>query len=320
MMRIHQEVQSGSYPNASSLAREFEISTKSVYRDIEFMRSSRELPLDWDGSRNGFCYTEEVGSFPTIQISEGELVALFLAEKALQHYRGTSFERPLLSAIKKMTQSMPETISLDLSEAQQAISFSTRAEPILDLEIFDLVARATSQRQQLAIEYRKPGQTKAEERTIDPYHLANINGEWFLFAFDHLRQDMRTFVPTRIRSVKPTGVVFPRPKKFSLESRLRHSFGVHSGKALYDVVIRFDSRVADMIREKKWHDSQKLVDLEDGGVDLSFQLSSFREVERWVLSWGGDALALSPPELVASIRSAAERLRTAHTSGVEIPP
>ncbi len=315
MLRIHQAIQSGSYPNASRLAREFEISTKSIYRDIDFMRYNLELPLEWDGRKNGFYYTEEVSDFPSLQISEGELVALFVAEKALQQYRGTSFERPLLSALKKMSQTLPDTISLDLSEVQQTISFRTRAEPILDLQNFDTLARATAQRQQLSIDYRKPGQAKSESRTIDPYHLANINGEWFLFAFDHLRQDLRTFVPSRIKSVKPTGATFARPRKFSLESRLRHSFGVHSGKEVCDVVLRFDARVADIVREKKWHDTQQLRELPDGRLELSFRLSSLAEVERWVLSWGGEAVVVSPPELAESIRNAARNLLSAHPDG-----
>src|SRR5579864_5566188 len=142
MLRIHQLVQAGSFPNASSLAREIEVSTKTIQRDLEFMRERLSLPLGFDRLRNGFYYTAEVSAFPTMQITEGELFALVVAEKALQQYRGTSFERPLLSAIKKMEQSLPDTISLNLADVGQTISFRTRVEPILDLKIFDTLARA----------------------------------------------------------------------------------------------------------------------------------------------------------------------------------
>ncbi len=140
-----------------------------------------------------------------------------------------------------MEQALPDTISLNLADIEQTISFRTRAEPILDLKIFDALAKAVAQRQQLELHYRKPGQRKTEPRLVDPYHLANINGEWFLFAFDHARKDIRTFVPARIQSVKPTGKTFERPQKFSLEKRLRDSFGVHSGEGEYEVVIRFNA-------------------------------------------------------------------------------
>ena len=95
---------------------------------------------------------------------------------------------------------------------------------MVNLKIFDALGKAMAQRQQLELEYRKPGQREPELRVVDPYHLANINGEWFLFAFDHLRKDVRTFVPARIKAMKATGKTFARPQKFSLEKRLRDSF------------------------------------------------------------------------------------------------
>ena len=307
MLRIHQTLQGGSYPNATTLAHEIEVSTKTIQRDLEFMRDRLNLPIQYDASRNGYHYTGEVNAFPTMQITEGEIFALVVAEKALQQYRGTSFEKPLLSAIKKMEQALPDTISLNLADIEQTISFRTRAEPILDLKTFDVLAKAVAQRQQLEIYYRKPGQP-AEKRTVDAYHLANINGEWYLFAYDHARKDLRTFVPARIQSVKPTGKTFERTQKFSLEKRLRDSFGVHAGEGEFDVVIRFNARAADYIREKKWHPSQTLRELKGGGAELKMKLSSLAEVQRWVLSWGGDAQVLKPKELAESIRTAAQKI------------
>ncbi|HMP83325.1 MAG TPA: WYL domain-containing protein [Verrucomicrobiota bacterium] len=310
MLRIHQALQSGAYPNATKLARELEVSTKSIHRDIEFMRDRMNLPIEYDGARFGYHYTEEVSGFPTLQITEGELVALVIAEKALEQYRGTQFEKPLLSAIRKIEQSLPDTISLNLSDIENAISFRTRAEPVVNLEIFDAISKATASRRQIELTYRKAGSTQTEARLVDPYHLANINGEWYLFAWDHARKDIRTFVPGRVQSVRQTGKSFPRPEHFSLEKRLRDSFGVHSGSGQYDVVIRFSARVADYIREKKWHESQQLRGLKGGGVELTLKLSSLVEIERWILSWGADATVVKPRELVAAIKDSARRILT----------
>jgi predicted DNA-binding transcriptional regulator YafY len=308
MLRIHQELQSNKRPNAQRLAGELEVSAKSIRRDLEFMRDRLELPIAYDGSRRGFYYTEEVNAFPTVQITEGEIFALIVAEKALQQYRGTSFEKPLLSAIKKMEESLPDTISLNLDDIERTISFRTRAEQILNLEIFDMLTKATAQRRQIQMTYRKPGRRDTEQRIIDPYHLANINGEWYLFAYDHGRNDIRTFAPVRIQSVKQTGKSFARPEKFSLEQRLRGSFGVHSGQGEYDVVIRFEPRVADLVREKKWHESQQIRELKNGSVELHLKLSSLVEIERWVLGWGGDAKVLKPRELVDSVHESAKKI------------
>lgn len=307
-MRIHQAIQTGKYPNASKLAREMEVSTKSIHRDLEFMKYRLDLPLEFDARKNGYFYTQEVNAFPTLQITEGELFALLVAEKALQQYRGTTFEKPLVSAFKKMASSLPDTISFNIAEWEESISFRTSAEPILDQKVFETLSKAVSGRRQLKVNYRKPGQRDTEERLIDPYHLANINGEWFLFAYDHGRKDIRTFVPARIKSLEQTGKTFVRPQKFSLEKRLRDSFGVHSAEGEYEVVIQFSELVADYIREKKWHASQELRELEGGGVELRLKLSSLVEIQRWVLGWGGSAVVIQPKELKESMMNAAKKI------------
>jgi len=312
MLHIHNALQTGKFPNATKLGEELEVSPRSIARDIEFMRDRLELPIDYDPLKFGYFYTEEVGAFPSLKISEGELFALLVAEKALQQYRGTSFEKPLLSAFKKVSESLPDTISLNLSEWDDSISFRTSAEPILNLEAFDQLAQATARREQLKLVYRKPGQRAEEARIVDPYHLTNVNGEWFLFAYDHLRKAIRTFVPARIVRIEKTGEKFKRNSKFSIRNQLRNSFGVHSGQSQIKVVIEFSELVADYIREKKWHPSQEIKNLPKGGVELQMTLSSIVEVERWILSWGGNAKVIAPPDLVRNVRTAAEKLKEGH--------
>ena len=75
-------------------------------------------------------------------------------------------------------------------------------------------------------------------------------GNGFFFAHDHLRKDIRTFVPARVASIENAGKNFERPANFSLEKHLRDSFGVHAGKADYDIVIRFNESAANYVREK----------------------------------------------------------------------
>ena len=75
------------------------------------------------------------------------------------------------------------------------------------------------------------------------------------------------------------------------------------------MAIRFDELVSDYIREKRWHPSQQLIELEDGGVELRLKLSSLAEIQRWILSWGGQACALAPAELVESLKAAARMIQ-----------
>jgi len=308
MVHIHNRIQAGKYPNATTLSRELEVSVRSITRDLEFMRDRMSLPIVYDEVRHGFFYEGEVAAFPTVTISEGELFALAVAEKALQQYRGTSFEAPLMSALKKVSESLPDSISLNLNDWNDSISFRTSAETILNLEIFDKLSQTTSRKEQLELEYRKPGEKKPEKRVVNPYHLANVNGEWFLFAYDLLRKAIRTFVPARIVSVKTTGVKFEKDPKFSIRDELGSSFGVRSGTGKYKVVLRFSAKVADYIREKRWHATQKLRELPDGGVELTMTLSGLVEIERWILQWGGDAQVIGPDVLKEKIRTSAQTI------------
>jgi len=92
------------------------------------------------------------------------------------------------------------------------------------------------------------------------------------------------------------------------EKCLCDSFGVHFGEGEYEIIIRFNARATDYVREKKWHESQHLRELKSGGVELRMKLSSLMEIERWVLSWGGDATVAKPRELVEAVRKSAEAI------------
>ena len=123
---------------------------------------------------------------------------------------------------------------------------------------------------------------------------------------------MRTFAPARILEIKPTGKSFQRSQRFSLEQRLRDSFGVHSGQGEHNVVLRFNAAAADFIREKRWHPSQELRELRGGGVELRLRLSSLEEVARWVLTWAGGATVVQPRELADKVSTAARSILSAH--------
>ena len=308
MIRIHALLAAGKFPNATTIARALEVSTKTAQRDLEFLTYRMNLPVKYHPQKFGYYYTEPVDNLPTLQVSEGEVFALLVAEKALHQYRGTPFEERLTGAFRKLAESLPETVTLNLAEWDRAISFRTTAEPSLHAEVMETLSRALQYRQQLRLVYRKPGAKQSEERIIDPHHLANVNGDWYLFGFDQLRQAIRTFSPSRILSAEPTGKTFTRPPRFVLDQQLRGSFGIHSTEGEFHVVLRFDESVADYIREKRWHPSQKLTELADGQLKLELTLGSLSEVQRWALGWGGACEVLGPPALAEGVTTAAERI------------
>lgn len=310
--RIHQAVLAGECPTASGLAREMEVDRRTITRDITFMRDRWELPLEYSAQDGGFIYTAPVDTMPGAVITEGELFSVLIAEKSLQQYRGTVFERQLKRVFDKISDMMPESVTINLDDWGQSVTFRNTGIPKQNIDTFDILARGVIRQRQMEILYRKPGVKKAEKRIVNPHHLACIDGEWYLFAFDHKRRDIRVFKPTRMEEISMTGNTFKRRKSFSLEKYLSGAFGVFTGDTVFDVVIKFSPDIADYIREKKWHQSQKLKEINGGGVLLRMELTSLVEIQRWVMGWSGEATVLQPPELVKAIREAGQTLAKGH--------
>lgn len=298
MLRIHGLLRDEGFPNCSQLAKNLEVATKTVQRDIDFMRDRMELPIEFDFRRNGFHYTSPVDNFPTVLVTEQELIALFVAEKVLAQYKGTPFEKPLHAAFSKLTEGLSDAISFRWSDMEAAISFRSIGTTVADLQLFETVSRAVLRSQELEFQYRKLESPRYELRRVQPYHLGSIDNQWYLFAYDHDRAQIRTFVLSRIRDAKATGKRFSRPADFLVSSYLGDSFGVFkdSGKA-QEIRIRFDSFAARLVRERRWHASQKIKELEGGDLELTLRLGNFAEIERWVLSWGEHARIVSPANL-----------------------
>jgi proteasome accessory factor B len=299
---IHKHLIAEAYPNCSKLARTLEVSTKTIQRDIDYMRDQLGHPIDYDPGRHGYYYTEAVAGFPSIKATEGEVLALFVAEKALSQYRGTPFEKPLAKAFEKLAEVMQDEISVNLEELAGALSFRLTGHAVTDLEIYRKVNKALLENRELMFCYKKLKGTRPEHRRVHPYHLASIDGQWYLFAHDLARKDIRTFVLGRIREITGVGKKFKKPKDFSLTDRLMGSFGVFKGEGDFRVRLVFDPAVAQLVRERTWHSSQELKELPGGAIELGMRLDSLEEVERWILSWGGHVRVIAPPQLKKRVR------------------
>ena len=150
--------------------------------------------------------------------------------------------------------------------------------------------------------------TGGEVRRVRPYHLACVGNQWYLFGYDLMRRDMRKFVPARMRHLAVRSTRFERPKNFSIDKLLKGSFGVFSGGELVSIRIWFGRSRAQLIRERKWHHSQKITELGNGEIELILELSSLVEIVPWVLSWGEHAKAVAPKELVREVANVVKEL------------
>lgn len=304
MWRIHQEVSRGEYPNCQGLAVELEVSAKTVMRDVEFMRDRLGLPLEYDAVKHGFHYTAPVRDFPVMKVSQGEVAALLLAQKSLEQFRGTTFERPLAAAFRKLSHSLGGDMEIAWHELEQALSVRRSGTGLADVQVFDALSKAVMDGAEVTFAYHKLSGDKAEARTVQPYHLGCIEDQWYLFGHDAARGAVRTFALPRIRGVERTGGKFRRPKDFSLAKILDGSFAVFEGGRARKVRIRFTGVAARLVGERVWHASQKMT-REGQALVLEMRVSLSPDVRQWILGWGEEAEVLEPSDLRADLAAAA---------------
>jgi len=297
MLRIHEILQDGRQTNCTKLAEQLEVSTKTIMRDLAFMRDQLDLPCEYDASTFTWRYAYPVKSFPTVQISEGELLALLVARKALEQYKGTPYHAQLAAAFDKLSAGLNDRISFSPAGTLGNISFHQAGLGRADLKLFEKLSRAVNESHEIAFEYRKPGTRAVEARRVQPYHLANRESAWYLVGFDLARGALRTFSLGRMQALVVGERTFARPADFSPEKFFGKAFGAFVGSGDYRVVVRFTPAVADQIRERFWHESQETRDLPDGGLEFSVQLGGLDEIVRWILGWAADAEVLAPKEL-----------------------
>ena len=309
MLFIHKALQNGGYPNCSKLARELEVSTKTISRDIDFMRDRMLLPIDYEPSEHGYEYTRVVESFPTIDISEGELLALSIARKALDHYKGTPFEKPLSNAFNKLAASLPDTITANLEQLSETISFKHGQHSRLDKNTLQLAIKGALEKRILTFEYKKAGADEPESRSVEPFHVTNYLGKWYLIARDRRRKAMRTFLLSRASNLELQNETFEIQEDFSVDDYLWSGFGIWSKSGDHEVAINVLPRLADYVSENVWHPTQTLEQMEDGSIVVRFRLGSLEEISQWILSWGDQAEALQPLELRQMLQEQAKAIQ-----------
>ncbi len=290
-------------PNARTLARELEVTRRTIQRDIAFMRRL-QAPLEFDSVRNGYYYTDpsyRLGYFPA---TEGELVALLVAARVMDQYRGTPFEQDLRKALAKISEILPDTIEVPLDALTGCLSVLPRVQTTYDPEIFRVLVAAVRQSRQLSMVYWTASRNETQKRTFDPYDLVlAADDDWCLIGHCHLRNDIRLFKVQRVRSAVETGECFRRPAGFRAKDYMAESFGTIRGDGDFHVVLRFSRAYAGRIAEKQWHAGQVIEPQPDGTLILRLHVNDLRLIERWVMYWVAECEVLEPDELIAMVVS-----------------
>jgi len=313
MLRFYQidkQIKAGKYPSISKLANDLEVKPRTIERDIERMRDSFGADIVYDRRRKGYYYTSDNFRLPPLHLNEGEAAALFLGQKLLAQCAGTPFESAIRSAFEKICAYLPESISIDCNAIDSSISFDVqplRGDNEYMAALFAKFASAMTARKTVWFKYYSPSTDQTTKRCVDPYHLHNFQGAWYVIGYCHLRQNFRTFSVDRIMEFNETVDSFIIKPEFSLKEYLAAGLGIEAGNTTEKIAIRFDEFQARYIRERQWHKSQRIEENDDGSLILHLEVGGLGEVKRWVLGFASHAEVLSPESLRVAVRDELKR-------------
>jgi len=298
IQHIDRELRSNRYPNCTRIARYFDVSCKSIQRDIDFMRDMFHAPIDYDRKKRGYFYTEEWVLDPSSFLDQQEMEALAVTFRVLSQYSGTPYYEEISRAIEKLMQYLPVSFTED--GLFEVYSFENPvAASSIDKEIFSLLERAVRNCLKVTMTYNVSSRREITERTVQPYrlHYDQSGATWYLIAFCEIRQEVRTFAICRIHNLLITSDHFTIPDSFSISEYLEKAFDQTTGHAVYDITIRFTPYQSQWIREHRWHPTQQLVENDDGSATLKLTVGALDAVKRWVMRYGAQAEVIEPQEL-----------------------
>ena len=309
-------IRAGRRPiNCLILAAEWEVSQKTVQRDIDFLRDQMHAPLDYDRDRKSYYFTEPTWSMPAMLVSEGEILAVLLASRVLEQYHGTPVADQLSHIFEKLTDMLPEKVRVRPEDLFSRFSFRGPPAKCVTPEIWSAVIRGVCEQKTLKLHYRTaemPATTAPKESMVNAYHVANLQGEWYLFGVHDGQKDVRQFSMARVVKATVTGKAFHVPEGFDPVKLLADTFGRYSGVSeSHTVKLLFSKEVGHCVEECEWAPGQVLRRRRSGEVELTFPAKGLFEVQRWVLSWGASVKVLAPKALRESVREDVRRMAKA---------
>lgn len=304
VIRLDQLLRNRDRTTAQYLADELEVSERTVRADITFLKHRLSAPIEKSKSK-GYYYEDPTWRLSTYPLTQGELFALTLGARMLKAYSGTAYRHELETAIARLSERLPEQSWVDLQKlSEEHILFRTEATLDLDPVIWNNLENACHRQQSVLMTYYTASRNATGDRVLDPYLLHIYRGtNPYVIGYCHTRKMIRWFRVDRIRKLEPKIDSFVRDHDFDSSQYLDQIFQCEVGDGSVDVAIKFDPATAPYIRERKWHPSQELVEHPDESVTLTITVGGLNDIKRWVLSYGKGARVLSPPKLVAMIKS-----------------
>ena len=295
----------GYLANSSDFVKEFEVSRRTVARDLDFLRDEERAPLAYDDVRHGFRLTDQTYALPPVTITRREAFSFALARKLLGHYEGTPLHLDMRAVLDKIAESLEGDVTIEPDWLSEHVGVLPEDHVRIDPAAWAQLAGCVERREVVRADYQTfTGQVSAYE--LHPYHLLAYHGNWYVLARNAAKDQVETFALSRFRRIEVLGQTFIRPADFNAETYARQAFGITGGEKAMKVRLLFEPKLAVYIKERQWHPSQVFQTRADGRVEMRMETTGRMELVRWVLSWMPDVKVLAPESLCARI---AEKLQ-----------
>jgi predicted DNA-binding transcriptional regulator YafY len=289
---------------------ELDISLATFKRDIEYMRSRLHAPIVWDRDSNGYSFTVPPKDAPRYELpglwfNASEIHALLMMEQLLENIDpGVLAKR--LEPLKARLTALLESTDHSAEEVRQRVKVLTMGSRGLPAAGFEMAANALLNRKRLFIRYRGRVNDEDTERVVSPQRLVHYRDNWYLDAWCHMRDGLRSFSMDCVRDAEMrAGDALDVPAA-DLDAALGDSYGIFSGREVAWAKLRFSPVAARWVAAETWHPRQKSSLERDGSYTLELPYSDDRELLRDILKFGPDVEVLAPESLRLKVKAALE--------------
>jgi predicted DNA-binding transcriptional regulator YafY len=302
------------------LAENLDCHRRTVYRDLEALEAAG-FPIYTENSngKNRWFLMDSARNPMPVPFSLPELMALYFGRDTLKVLKGTVFHDSLEDLFQKIEATLPPESKKYLKNVEQSLkvgSMPHKPHPKFD-KIIDQIKEAVINKRVIDIVYYTMSRKKETRRKLAPYKLWFLDGTFYLIGHCKWIKEIRIFAVDRIKMLALTDEIFEVPDDFDIEEFMGNSIGAFHGKP-EKVSVLFSADIAEYIKEKIWHQSQKLHDNPDGSVLFEANVACTKEFKAWVMRWGAKAIVLEPEELRNEIQTETVEMLAAYANGIDL--
>ena len=282
-----------------ALIDELGCSQATLYRLLAELRDVLGAPLEQDPETRHFFYDRSLaGTFelPGMWISPEELQALLTARQILANVQPGLLQEELDVLQQRMSQLIDQE-GIDFSAHPERIHIRHDAGRPVPGRLFEDLLKALFRRERLSIRYHGRRRDDISEREVSPQRLTAYRDRWYLDAWCHRAEGLRSFAVERILKLEALDQAADSMSTEQLREHFDQAYGIFSGPAEHTAELLFSAEAARWAAEEQWHPEQQQQILENGQLLLKLPFGSSRELIMDVLRYGDDVEVLAPPEL-----------------------